>query len=37
LRWIGARITFHALDGADAEGGWKRAWTRGIKALGFPM
>lgn len=37
LRWIAARITFHALDGADAEGGWKRAWTRGIKALGFPM
>ncbi|MEH0164764.1 NAD(P)/FAD-dependent oxidoreductase [Paucibacter sp. JuS9] len=37
LRWLGARITFHAFDGADAEGGWKRAWIRGIKALGFPM
>lgn len=37
LRWIGARITFHALDGADAEGGWKRAWIKGIKRLGFPM
>jgi glycine/D-amino acid oxidase-like deaminating enzyme len=37
FRWIGARITFHAFDGADAEGGWKRAWIQGIKALGFPM
>jgi glycine/D-amino acid oxidase-like deaminating enzyme len=37
LRWIGAKITFHAFDGADAEGGWKRAWINGIKRLGFPM
>lgn len=37
LRWLGARITFHAFDGADAEGGWKRAWIRAVKALGFPM
>lgn len=37
LRWLGAQITFHAIDGADAEGGWKRAWVRTIKALGFPM
>lgn len=37
FRWIGARITFHAFDGADAEGGWKRAWIKCIKALGFPM
>lgn len=37
LRWLGARITFHAFDGADAQGGWKRAWIKGIKALGFPM
>ncbi|WP_246480266.1 NAD(P)/FAD-dependent oxidoreductase [Inhella gelatinilytica] len=37
LRWLGARITFHAFDGADAEGGWKRAWIQAIKALGFPM
>ncbi len=37
LRWIGARITFHALDGADAEGGWKRVWINGIKRMGFPM
>ena len=22
---------------ADAEGGWKRAWISGIKAMGFPM
>ncbi|MFH7042263.1 NAD(P)/FAD-dependent oxidoreductase [Paucibacter sp. JuS9] len=37
FRWLGARITFHAFDGADAEGGWKRAWIKSIKALGFPM
>ncbi|CAM3775563.1 NAD(P)/FAD-dependent oxidoreductase [Roseateles saccharophilus] len=37
FRWLGAKLTFHAFDGADAEGGWKRAWIKGIKALGFPM
>ncbi len=37
VRWLAAKITFHAFDGADAEGGWKRAWIRGIKAMGFPM
>ncbi|HGL4257770.1 NAD(P)/FAD-dependent oxidoreductase [Burkholderia dolosa] len=37
MRWIAAKITFHAFDGADAEGGWKRAWINGIKAMGFPM
>ena len=37
MRWVAAKITFHAFDGADAEGGWKRAWISGIKAMGFPM
>lgn len=37
LRWLGAKITFHAFDGADAQGGWKRLWIDGIKRLGFPM
>lgn len=37
VRWLAAKVTFHAFDGADAEGGWKRAWIRGIKAMGFPM
>jgi glycine/D-amino acid oxidase-like deaminating enzyme len=37
FRWIGAKITFHAFDGADAEGGWKRAWINGLKSMGFPM
>jgi glycine/D-amino acid oxidase-like deaminating enzyme len=37
FRWLGAKITFHAFDGADAEGGWKRAWISGLKAMGFPM
>ncbi|MCP3708798.1 FAD-binding oxidoreductase [Paraburkholderia sp. CNPSo 3274] len=37
VRWLAAKVTFHAFDGADAEGGWKRAWIKGIKAMGFPM
>lgn len=37
LRWLGAKITFHAFDGADDQGGWKRMWINGIKRLGFPM
>ncbi|MFM0209958.1 FAD-dependent oxidoreductase [Paraburkholderia sediminicola] len=37
FRWLGAKVTFHAFDGADAEGGWKRAWINGLKAMGFPM
>ncbi|GAB2858958.1 FAD-dependent oxidoreductase [Pseudoduganella ginsengisoli] len=37
FRWAGAKITFHAFDGADSEGGWKRMWINGIKKLGFPM
>lgn len=37
LRWLGAKITFHAFDGADEQGGWKRLWINGIKRLGFPM
>nr|WP_028216603.1 FAD-dependent oxidoreductase [Paraburkholderia oxyphila] len=37
FRWIGAKITFHAFDGADAQGGWKRAWINGLKSMGFPM
>jgi glycine/D-amino acid oxidase-like deaminating enzyme len=37
LRWAGAKITFHAFDGADEQGGWKRMWINGIKRLGFPM
>jgi glycine/D-amino acid oxidase-like deaminating enzyme len=37
VRWLAAKVTFHAFDGADAEGGWKRAWIKGVKAMGFPM
>lgn len=37
LRWLGAKITFHAFDGADEDGGWKRAWINGLKKMGFPM
>lgn len=37
LRWIAAKITFNAFDGADDRGGWRRLWIDSIKALGFPM
>ena len=37
LRWLGARITMHALDTADARGGWRRPWLSMIGRLGFPL
>lgn len=37
LRWLGARITMHALDTADARGGWRRPWLSLIGRLGFPL
>jgi len=37
VRWIAAKITFNAFDGADDRGGWRRLWINSIKALGFPM
>jgi glycine/D-amino acid oxidase-like deaminating enzyme len=37
VRWIAAKITFNAFDGADDRGGWRRWWINSIKALGFPM
>lgn len=37
LRWLGARITMHALDTADARGGWRRPWLAMIGRLGFPL
>ena len=37
LRWIGAKITMHALDGVDEKGGWRTQWLRLVRALGFPI
>ena len=37
LRSLGAAITLHALDAADARGGWRRPWIRLVERLGFPL
>jgi glycine/D-amino acid oxidase-like deaminating enzyme len=37
LRWLGARITLHAVDTADARGGWRGPWLRLVERLGFPL
>ncbi|HSG89962.1 MAG TPA: FAD-dependent oxidoreductase [Pseudomonadales bacterium] len=37
LRWLGARVTMHALDTAESRGGWRRPWLSMIERLGFPL
>ncbi|WP_372802794.1 NAD(P)/FAD-dependent oxidoreductase [Paracoccus seriniphilus] len=37
LRWLGAKITLHALDTADEKGGWRHTWLRLVEAMGFPL
>jgi glycine/D-amino acid oxidase-like deaminating enzyme len=37
FRWLGAKITLHALDTADEKGGWRRAWLKLVDAMGFPL
>ena len=37
FRFLGARITMHALDTLDEKGGWRHPWLRLVKALGFPV
>lgn len=37
FRWAGTKLTFHALAGADQEGGWKAAWISAVRAIGFPI
>ena len=37
FRWIGAKITMHALDGVDSKGGWRKVWLRLVHAMGFPV
>jgi glycine/D-amino acid oxidase-like deaminating enzyme len=37
FRWIGAKLSMHALDGVDEKGGWRRLWLRLVRAMGFPI
>jgi hypothetical protein len=37
FRWIGAQITFHALDTCDAKGGWRVPWVKLVNTMGFPI
>ena len=37
FRWLGTKLTFHALAGADQQGGWKAAWISAVRAVGFPI
>lgn len=37
FRWIGAKLTMHALDTADKKGGWRKPWLRMVSAMGFPL
>jgi glycine/D-amino acid oxidase-like deaminating enzyme len=37
LRWAGTKLTFHAIAGADLEGGWKAAWIDAVRRVGFPI
>lgn len=37
LRWLGARLTMEAVDGADVKGGWRSAWMRTVERMGIPL
>ncbi|WP_428775987.1 NAD(P)/FAD-dependent oxidoreductase [Vibrio sp.] len=37
FRWMGAQVTFHALDTCDDKGGWRKPWVKMINAMGFPI
>lgn len=37
FRYLGARLTFYALDGADEKGGWRKLWIKLVQAMGFPL
>lgn len=37
FRWLGAQITFRALDEVDARGGWRKGWIDLIHRMGFPL
>ncbi len=37
FRWIGANITFYALDTCEAKGGWRILWLKLVNKIGFPI
>jgi glycine/D-amino acid oxidase-like deaminating enzyme len=37
FRWIGAKLTMHALDDADERRGWRAWWIKFIHWMGFPL
>ena len=37
FRYLGARLTLHALDTVDRKGGWRRRWIDLVTRLGFPL
>ena len=37
FRYIGAQVTMYALDTLDEKGGWRHAWLKFVKTLGFPL
>lgn len=37
FRWIGSKITMHALDTADEKGGWRQPWLKLVTRMGFPV
>lgn len=37
FRYLGARITMHAVDTLDEKGGWRAPWLRLVRAMGFPL
>ncbi|NEI15445.1 FAD-dependent oxidoreductase [Rhizobium leguminosarum] len=37
FRWIGAKLTMHALDEVDKKGGWRKQWINLVHKMGFPL
>lgn len=37
FRWIGAKLTMHALDEVDQKGGWRKLWINVVHKMGFPL
>ncbi len=37
FRWIGAKLTMHALDEVDQKGGWRKHWINMVHKMGFPL
>ena len=37
FRWIGAKLTMHALDTVETKRGWRVLWLSLLDRLGFPL